>query len=307
MIKPKKHIVERTLELFIEGCNKADIPRMAAEVYPSDVTVISDVPYINDGNEYHVLDFYVPTELMSDPAIKAGKFKKVAMDIHGGGFVYGKKEINKCFNMTVASKSNTPVVSINYQLSPTVSIVAQLNEIRTAIEFLIREHGVEEIVIMGDSAGGYHALATWALLAELSIREEFKCSVEVSNINVSGLVLICPSACDESGFIYGIEEAFFGDEPSEKLPAYGRDLGKILEHVGAPVPPTVVITSDKDFLEKEGQYLRDRLKDAGCDVRFFDGVTKEGGNELFHVYVVGHPDWEESAEPLKLICELIAQ
>lgn len=306
-MKLDKHIVERTIELFVEGCVKADTARMAQEVYPSDVSVISDIPYIDDGNVFHVLDFYVPKALLSNPDVSNQKYKKIAIDIHGGGFVYGQKEINKNFNMTVASISNVPVVSINYQLCPTVSIVAQLNEIRLAFEFLIKNYGVEDMVIMGDSAGGYLALASWALLTEESIKSDFKCSVEVSDVNVSGLVIICPSVTDGNGFIRGIEEIYFGDDESNKMPLYGRDLCELLKRIPATVPHTVLITGDKDFLEKDTNLLYNVLKERGGKADLFDSVTKEGGNELFHVFCVGHPEWEESKEPLELIRRLLVE
>lgn len=297
-----KYVVERSIELFIESCVKADTARMATEVYPNDVEAISDFSYADDKSEYHKYDLYVPKKLLSLPG--EDRYKKVALDIHGGGFVYGLKEINKCCNMTVASLTNMPVVSINYNLCPTVSIVTMLNEIMSAIKHIVATHGTREITIMGDSAGGYLALATWALLSDEKVREDFKCDVKV-DVDVSGLVLICPAARDDSDYIGGIENTYFADDADNLLPSYGRNLDEIMEKVSKEVPPTVLITSDKDFLHDVTVDLFEKMKAKGIDARLFDGVTKENGNELTHVYVVGHPDWEESKEPLELITRLI--
>lgn len=305
-MRTDKRVVERTIELFIEGCVKSDTARMEKEVYPEDVKVIGDISYDKEDSVFHKFDIYMPDAHMAKGLSEDKLYEKIVMDIHGGGFVYGLKEINKCCNMTIASRTSLPVVSINYTLSPRVSIVEQLNEICLAIKFLTEEYGVKSVTLMGDSAGGYLAAATWAIISDSKVRAEFH-GRTAPQVKVDGLVLICPAARDDSKFVEGIEVAFFNDDEENLVPSYGRDLGEVVKRVNAPVPPSVLITSDKDFLEKETLYLADTMRELGGKVSVFDGVTADGGNELVHVYVVGHPEWAESQEPLELITRLIVE
>lgn len=305
MLEPTKYAVDRTIEYFIDSCTKSDTARMALEVYPEDIEVIKDRSYIDDGSLYHNYDIYVPKAHLDEFNDKSSEYgRKAVLDIHGGGFVYGLKEINKNCNMTVASLGDLPVYSINYELCPAVSIVHMLNEICTAIKYFRDNEGVEELFIMGDSAGGYLAMTTWALIVDEKIRNEFKCRVN-PDVKVNGLILICPAARDDSRFIEGIEVSYFKDDESNLVPPYGRKLGEIINQTNKPLPPSVLITSDKDFLHDETLYLADKMKERNGEVVVFDGVTKENGNELTHVYVVGHPEWEESEIPLQYITSLI--
>lgn len=300
MNTPSDYVVQRSIEVFIDNCTKSDTARMATEVYPDTVEVKADIAYIDDGSVYHVFDIYTPKAILNSENI----YSKIVMNIHGGGFVYGLKEINKCFNMTVAKNTNLPVFSINYQLCPTISVVEILKEIMTAIKYFVDNYGTREIYIMGDSAGGYLTVATWALLVSSVVRSDFKCDI-CPDIKVNGLVIICPAARDDSKYLEGIENTFFRDDPSRQLPSYGRDLGEVVKRTGAQVPPSVLITSDKDFLHDETLYLTETIRELGGSAELFDGVTTDDGNELGHVYVVGHPEWEESNEPLNLISRLI--
>ena len=297
----RKVIVDKTRRNFIKLCSDADLPRMATETYPEGVHVIRNLSYIDDGDVNHKLDIYFPEGVSFENLEK----KRIVLDIHGGGFVYGFKEINMCFNMHVAKRTGLPVVSMNYTLFPAGSIVKMVNEAVSAVEYLKKVHGVEEIFIMGDSAGAYLALCLWGVLSDKDIRHEFNCFKKVM-IDIGGLVMICPAVTDSQKIIAGLEAAYFESEESEHIPKYARDLTDLLDKSKFAPPPVVLITSDKDTMHEETVYLKEAMEAHGVDLRFFDGVSK-GANELVHVYVVGHPDWPESDEPLRMIKELVVK
>ena len=298
----KKVVVERTRKNFIKLCTDADVPRMAAEVYPEDVNAVRGISYIPDDNEYHRLDIYFPKGV----SFENQERKKAVLDIHGGGFVYGLKEINMCFNMNVAKLTKTPVVSVNYTICPEGSLVNMVKELATAVEFLKETYGIEELVLMGDSAGGFLAFTLWAVLTDKDIRHEYQCFKHIK-IDISGLILICPAVTDSQRIIAGLEEVYFPNEPHSHIPKYARDLTCVLEMAKFLPPKTLLITSDKDSMHEETLKLKAAMEEKDIDLRFFDGKTKEGGNPLYHVYVVTHSEWPESQKPLSMIADIVIQ
>lgn len=298
----RKVIVERTRKNFIKLCTDADVPRMATENYPDHVNVIRDFRYIDDDDIFHRFDIYFPDGVSFENQEK----KRLILDIHGGGFVYGVKEINMCFNMHVAKRTGIPVASVNYTLFPTGSIIKMVGEVVTAMAYLKETYGVEEFTLMGDSAGAFLAFCTWGVLTDKDIRHEFMCFKKLK-VDITGIILICPAVTDSQRFISGLEEVYFEGDDKNHIPKYAKDLKNLLIKSKYPPPKTLLITSDKDSMHEDTVGLYEAMKEAGVDVRFFDGVTKEGGHDLFHVYVVGHPDWEESEKPLHMIEELVVQ
>ena len=85
-----------------------DHPRTERWCDPEDVDVITDIPYLPDGGydaaagqvRGHLLDIYLPHEA----AVRMSNVTPVYVDIHGGGFCYGYKELNRNFNTHLAQQ-----------------------------------------------------------------------------------------------------------------------------------------------------------------------------------------------------------
>lgn len=63
---------------------------------PDGIEARIDIPYIEDGHRGHLLDVYYPKD--------AGQKLPVIIDIHGGGFLYGDKDLNKLYGYHLAKK-----------------------------------------------------------------------------------------------------------------------------------------------------------------------------------------------------------
>ena len=83
----------------------------------------------------------------------------ILFDIHGGGFCYGDKELNRPFNMTMAEKGYI-VISMDYRLVDKVHIKEQVQDILDVMNYI---HSNKEqlglnfskpVFLTGDSAGG---------------------------------------------------------------------------------------------------------------------------------------------------------
>lgn len=85
--------------------------------------------------------------------------KKIILYLHGGGYVYRASRLHYWMINQVACESGASVVFPIYGLGPRHSVWTQLPKIQTLYNQLVAEHAAENIVVMGDSAGGGLAVA----------------------------------------------------------------------------------------------------------------------------------------------------
>ena len=103
------------------GAIAIDTPRSERWSTPEDIDVIADLAYLPDGGydtaagacRGHLLDLYLP----HDAVLRGGHTLPVYIDIHGGGFTYGYKELNRNFNVHLAEQGFA-VFSLNYRPAP---------------------------------------------------------------------------------------------------------------------------------------------------------------------------------------------
>lgn len=119
------------------------------EAPPPPYEIISNVPYIDDGEEKHLLDIYLPNEVR-EPVT-------TLFMVHPGGFSQGMKEWMFPFANHFAS-AGYAVVSINYRLVPDFIYPSQQQDTFCALAWLhnqAAEYGLdaERIVAFGYSAG----------------------------------------------------------------------------------------------------------------------------------------------------------
>jgi acetyl esterase len=120
----KKFLVSKMLTKWEER----DKSILAKQQLPDGIEAIVDVPYAEDGQRGHLLDVYYP---------KGAKEKlPVIMDIHGGGFLYGDKDINKLYGHHLA-KRGFVVFNLNYRLAfNDAKVPGQIQDIVSAINWI---------------------------------------------------------------------------------------------------------------------------------------------------------------------------
>ena len=107
--------------LFCRGAAKSDRKRDSQIPLPQGVHQTCDISYGPYG-KWNLLDIYHPEGCDCCPVI---------LNIHGGGFVYGTKEIYKRYCMDLARRGFT-VVNINYRLAPRWKFPTPLEDINQA-------------------------------------------------------------------------------------------------------------------------------------------------------------------------------
>lgn len=84
------------------------------------VEQITDVAYLDDGLKEHMLDVYYPEG--------ASAKLPVIIDIHGGGWMAGSKEINKNYCLAIAKRGYC-VFNLNYRLAGEYRFHEQIEDI----------------------------------------------------------------------------------------------------------------------------------------------------------------------------------
>lgn len=124
--------------------------RMETPRPPEGTTVYRDLAYVSNGHERQRLDLYLP---------KAGKDLPLIINIHGGAFKMGSKEMGVPVEYLAKGYA---LASINYRLSQHAKFPAQIEDCKAAVRWLrahASEHGLDpnRFAAWGSSAGGYLA------------------------------------------------------------------------------------------------------------------------------------------------------
>ena len=154
---------------------------------PEDITRHDDISYGPCG-EWNLLDIYHKKDITAcQPTI---------VNIHGGGWVYGNKEIYQFYCMSLAQRGFT-VVNFNYRLAPENKYPAALEDINSVFCFL-KEHGkeyyvdTENLLVVGDSAGGQLASHYLTILTNPEFAKLF--TFQTPDVKVSAVFMIPKTA-----------------------------------------------------------------------------------------------------------------
>lgn len=91
---------------------------------------------------------------------------KVIFYLHGGGYVHRASRLHYLMVNRVAKLTQSRVVFPTYGLGPKNSIFTELPKILELFQQLVGEHGAQNVVLMGDSAGGGLAVSLLQVLRE---------------------------------------------------------------------------------------------------------------------------------------------
>lgn len=297
--------------------SKFDYPRTNYWHDPESIDTYCDIPYLPDGGTEegqvrgHLLDIYFP----HDALVRGSHTTPVYIDIHGGGFVYGYKELNRNFNTHLAA-CGFAVVSLNYRPAPQATLRGQLEDIQAALRW-IREHLSEypvdasSLFITGDSAGGALALLTLAI--ESSPKAALAFGIEqVSGTQFKGGALVCG--------VYSLADSRKNEASSDFDPNWRTNLENVVGEeffeglddadptfltpagivANCDLPPLYIQTSSDDFLQADSLALATALARRNADFEIHDWKVGKA-QSLGHVFVVCMTWLDESKQILREI------
>ena len=264
----------RSLSEFCASNKIDDEKRNEGLTTPEGIKRFDDIRYGED--ERNVLDVYRPKDA-------EGKLP-VIVSIHGGGWVYGNKEIMQFYCMSLAEKGFA-VVNYNYRLAPKHKHPVPLEDANKVFNWVLENAGVygfdtDNIFALGDSVGAnilglYCCLcADPAYAEELAVQPPKGFMPKAVALN-SGLYRLIRG---EEDLLDSLAEAYFPnggtDEEYDCI-----DLGR---YVNGKFPPTFVMTALGDFLTRQAKPFYDRLKAIGVEAEYHCYGSEE--NELKHVF-----------------------
>ena len=266
--------------LFRIGAGKSDRRRDSRIPLPAGVTQCCDISYGPHG-KWNLLDVYWPEHAECCPVI---------VNVHGGGFVYGTKEIYKRYCMDLARRGFT-VVNINYRLAPRWKFPTPLEDIHNALIWLSKDprryHADRSRVFMvGDSAGGQLASQYAAMLTNPEYMALFGLRAEDHDLRLSAVGLNC-GLYDMRSVATSHRQGLELDYLGRKIPSDDPRLA-VMDAITAQFPPAHITTACHDFLRTAAQPMADLLTARGvpCQCVCYGSEEDDTIGHVFHVNIL---------------------
>ena len=151
---------------------------------------VSEFQYFEDNHPMHKLNIYTSKDL------DKSKSYPLIIDIHGGGWIYGDKDLNGLLAMEFASKGYI-VMTMSYRLIlDDFTICDMLFDINEAITYIAKNASnfnidLNKVSLMGDSAGGHLALLISAIYNSTFLESTYK--INKANIKFQNIILNHPA------------------------------------------------------------------------------------------------------------------
>jgi len=226
------------------------------------------------------------------------KEDRVILFIHGGGHIMGSSNSHKLLTFKLARITNMKVLSINYRLAPEEPHPAALEDCISVYKWLLSsEFQSKNIIIAGDSAGGYYTLLTLLKLRDDGISLPagaicFSPSTDMAQTSES-VKKNCHTdiVLGDLGYIWWIESHLAGKDPFDPSisPLYADLKG---------LPPILLQVSTSEMLFDDSKRFYEMGKKAGVD------ISMQTWDDTIHVFQnTDLPEAEEAMEKIKKFTE----
>lgn len=264
--------------LFRYNASKSDRKRDAAIPLPEGITECRNISYGSHGKD-SLLDVYYPKGTDAPlPTI---------VSIHGGGYVYGNKEIYRRYGMDMARRGFA-FVNFNYRLAPKWKFPTPLVDTNAVMEWITknaqRYHlDPKHILLVGDSAGAQLASQYAAMQCNPEYGALFQ--LKLAKVQIRALGLNCG--------MYDLAAQAALPRKDLALDYLGRELSaddprlQVLDAIGETYPPAYITTSCHDFLRPCAKPMYDLLNSRGIETnwRCYGSETDQTVAHVFHVNI----------------------
>lgn len=256
----------------------ADFLRDRKIPLPEGVAQKRDLSYGPHGRANR-LDVYFPQGA-------AGRLPTI-VSVHGGGYVYGNKEIYRRYCMDLARRGFA-VVNFNYRLAPRWKFPTPLEDLNRVLTWLTEADASlrldpERVALVGDSAGAQLASQYAAIWENPEYAALF--SFRVPRVTLRALGLNCGMydlAQRAKEPREGIQLDYFGDlaESDPRL--------RELDAIGSGYPPAYLATACNDFLREAAEPMYRFLREKGVEAAW-KCYGREEDKQVAHVFHVNLP------------------
>ncbi|KZS83669.1 esterase [Mycobacterium persicum] len=229
-----------------------------------------------------------------------GNPRRVVLYLHGGAFVTCGANSHGGIVKSLSRHGDAPVLVVNYRLLPEHSIAMALDDCHDAYRWL-RATGYrsQEIVLAGDSAGGYLALALAqrlqqddekpAALVAMSPLLQLAKGPKQSHPNIRTDAVLTAKAFDALSAFVGRSAA------KQTVDGRREEPYEPLDHIQPELPPVLLHVSGSEVLLYDAQLAAGKLAAAGvpAEVRVWPGQV--------HVFQLAAPLVPEANRSLRQI------
>ena len=265
--------------LFRYNAGKSDKLRDSRIPLPEGVTECRNISYDQYGT-WSQLDVYYPNGA-------TGQLPTI-VSIHGGGYVYGTKEIYRRYGMELA-RHGFAFVNFNYRLAPKWKFPTPIYDTNTVMGWIcknaLRYHlDPSRIILVGDSAGAQLASQYAAIVTNPDYAALFQ--LKVPGITIRCLGLNCG--------MYDMTQRAASPRKGVQLDYLGKQLPdddprfRVLESITGDYPPAYITTACKDFLRPCAKPMCDFLTQKGIDAAWkcYGTEDNEQVGHVFHVNII---------------------
>jgi epsilon-lactone hydrolase len=248
---------------------------------------------------------HASAQLVRAPGVlPADGTRRVVLYLHGGAFLTcGVNSHSRVVN-ALSKYADSPVLVVNYRLIPKHSVGMALDDCHDAYRWLrLRGYQPDQIVVAGDSAGGYLALTLAQRLQRLN--EEPAALVAISPLlqlakepkqshpNIKTDAMFPAKAFDA---LVALVAKAAGKNIIDGKP---EELYEPLDHIEPGLPQTMIHVSGSEVLLHDARVAAGRLAAAGvpAEVRVWPGQI--------HDFQLGAPVIPEATRSLRQIGEYI--
>lgn len=255
--------------MFRQLAGKGDAKRDANLKEPADVTAEKNINYAGNQDSWNLLDIYYP---------RGTKEKlPVIVSVHGGGDVYGTKEVYKFYGMYLAQQGFV-FVNFNYHLAPKAKFPTQLSELNRVLEWMTEQADayfmdLNNVFLVGDSAGAQMASQYGAIWSNPEYAKLFPFTVP-SQIHIRALGLNCgmyeiglPKPGEKQEGAASMTKSLMRDYLGKDTGRYGKMLD-VKEFITEKYPPAYIMTAYYDFLKEKAEPMYEFLKSKGVDAEW---------------------------------------
>ncbi|MFW9785577.1 MAG: alpha/beta hydrolase, partial [Candidatus Heimdallarchaeota archaeon] len=214
---------------------------------------------------------------------------KVILYFHGGGYIMGSPDATRMISVRLGKVTKMRILSVDYRLAPDHPYPEGLEDCITSYKWLLTQ-GIDpkNIIISGDSAGGYYTLITLVHLRNKGIPLPAGAIVfsPATDLAMTGDSFYKNAPTDpvlaDLGIYWWVECYLAGEDPfsPEVSPLYA-DL--------AGLPPILIQVSTSEMLFDDAQKFYEQAKEAGVD------VTMQTWDATLHEFQMNYlPESEEA-------------
>ena len=264
--------------MFNINASKADRRRDVAIPLPQGVTEYRNISYGCHGT-WNLLDVYTPADALGSlPTI---------VSIHGGGYVYGSKEIYRRYGMDMARRGFA-FVNFNYRLAPKWKFPTPLHDTNAVLHWICKNAAryhldPDRIILLGDSAGAQLTSQYAAMAANPQYASLFRMDMAPVTIRCVGLFCgMYDMAANGARERKGLTLDYLG----RKIPADDPRFD-VLKNIDGAYPPAFLATACHDFLRPCAEPMYNFLREKGvaAQYRCYGTEEDESIGHVFHVNI----------------------